>query len=542
MEAGALRGELDRAPRRRRTPSSAAARTAGRRPRAAPSRTRGRCAAGRRGSRRASASRCCTGDWRRASSRPVRARRGRGASASPRCSVDVRARVAEVRLERRVELDGVHARDALCEVAREDAESGADLEHDVARVERGEPFDHAEDVLVDEEVLAELLLRRDVHAGARSTRPRCGRSAVRARAGRRRAPARARRACASTYAGSLRCPRTGCGARYGASVSARIRSAGTCVAASRRSTAFGNDRVAGERDVPAALERSREHRAATRSSGGRRGPSKPSSAASVSASAARVWITTGFAVSTAIASMRAKSSRCASARRVVAEPVEPGLADGDRLRVVEQRAHLGDVGVRRVTGLVRVDAEDREDAVVRVGELDRAATAGGSRPDGEDPADTGLGRARDDVGGIVVERVEVRVRVDHRPSRASSSAAVSGGSLRKSGRGSLQLPARRKLARRPRARAALVVAGQHFVRRAVVLGDGRELERAAEVAVVAEQLVDGLRRERKERREERLQRVDGSGARRRGRSRRGRGRSSRAPTAPARRRTGSRAS
>ena len=69
-----------------------------------------------------------------------------------------------MRLERAVELDRVDVRDALGEVAREDAEAGADLEHDVVRAEVGETADHAEDVLVDEEVLAELLLRRDPHS------------------------------------------------------------------------------------------------------------------------------------------------------------------------------------------------------------------------------------------------------------------------------------------------------------------------------------------------------------------------------------------
>ena len=124
------------------------------------------------------------------------------------------------------------------------------------------------------------------------------------------------------------------------------------------------------------------------------------------------------------------------ARRVVAEPVEAGLADRDRLRMAEQLAHLGDVGVGRPAGLVRVNAEDGEDAVVRVGELEGAAAAGGRRADSEDAVDACFGGAGDDGCGIVVERVEVGVRVDHRPSRASSSSTVSGGSLRKSGRGS----------------------------------------------------------------------------------------------------------
>ena len=59
-----------------------------------------------------------------------------------------------------------------------------------------------------------------------------------------------------------------------------------------------------------------------------------------------------------------------------------------------------------------------------------------------------------------------------------------------------------------------------------VLLDLAELERAGEEAVVAEQLVETLRRERQERREERLQRVHGAERDIEDRRRRGRGRSS----------------
>jgi hypothetical protein len=68
-------------------------------------------------------------------------------------------RRAQLGLETAIELDRVHMGDAVCEVASEHAETGPDLEHDVVRLEPGQPADHAEDVLVDEEVLAELLLR-----------------------------------------------------------------------------------------------------------------------------------------------------------------------------------------------------------------------------------------------------------------------------------------------------------------------------------------------------------------------------------------------
>ncbi len=114
----------------------------------------------------------------------------------------------ETRLERTVELDGVDVPDALGQVAREDAEPGTDLEHDVVGVQVGEPTDHAENVLVDQEVLAELLLRLDHSENAAdalasicASRSRWPRSSARAAS------------VSTTLAGSFGLPRRGCGAR-----------------------------------------------------------------------------------------------------------------------------------------------------------------------------------------------------------------------------------------------------------------------------------------------------------------------------------------
>ena len=71
-------------------------------------------------------------------------------------------------------------------------------------------------------------------------------------------------------------------------------------------------------------------------------PSKPASAAAVSSSAARVWITAGLPVSAAIVEEPLEEPALRVVRRVVAEVVEADLADGDRLRMVEQLAELGD--------------------------------------------------------------------------------------------------------------------------------------------------------------------------------------------------------
>src|SRR5207244_2746728 len=78
-----------------------------------------------------------------------------------------RQALGEGGFERAVELNGVDLRDPLGQVGGEDAEPRADLEHDVLGTELREAADHAEEVLVDEEVLAELLLgRREPHGSA----------------------------------------------------------------------------------------------------------------------------------------------------------------------------------------------------------------------------------------------------------------------------------------------------------------------------------------------------------------------------------------
>src|SRR6185503_19925594 len=122
--------------------------------------------------------------------------------------------------------------DAPGEVAREPALPGPDLEDDVVRPELGEAADHLEDVRIAEEVLAVLLLHRPKHSSAFLSI--AGRSAA---SSEEVAWARAARVW-STYAGSLRFPRTGCGARYGQSVSTSNLSSGTWLAATRRSVAF----------------------------------------------------------------------------------------------------------------------------------------------------------------------------------------------------------------------------------------------------------------------------------------------------------------
>ena len=189
------------------------------------------------------------------------------ASASPQWS-SVRGIVAQARLEPPVDLDRVHVRDAVGEEAGEHAAARADLEHDVAGVERREPLDHAEDVLVDEEVLAEPLPRRDVH------RPKAA-SALAS-------------ICAASSAGLVVANARERGERVddvGGLVAAaadrlrrEVRAVGLDEEAVGRHAGGGRAEVvrlrvrhvAGERDVPACARAPARGAPATRSSGGRR--------------------------------------------------------------------------------------------------------------------------------------------------------------------------------------------------------------------------------------------------------------------------------
>ena len=101
---------------------------------------------------------------------------------------------------------------AVGEAAREDAEARPDLEHDVVSVELGQAFDHAEDVLVGEKVLAELLLRTDAHGQRNAAAALASIWAASSSGSSPRTSASAATVW-TTFAGSFGRPRTGCGAR-----------------------------------------------------------------------------------------------------------------------------------------------------------------------------------------------------------------------------------------------------------------------------------------------------------------------------------------
>ena len=281
--------------------------------------------------------------------------------------VDVGSRrqpLAERRLERAVELDRVDVRDAVGEIGGEDAEARADLEHAVLRRELGEAADHAEDVLVGEEVLAELLLRPHAHAAPGA-----------APAGRARLRRRLRERGGRVHAEDGGRVRVDAPLELVRVLAARLRERRERVddvgglarpAAARlgrevRAVGLGEDAVgrhlrrrlaqlrrlrvgdvAGERDVPAPLEREREQRRRREAVEDHGAREAGEDGRGVRVGGARVDHD-GLAVRLGEREQRLEEAELGVVRGVVPVVVEPGLADGDGLRMGEQLVELADV-------------------------------------------------------------------------------------------------------------------------------------------------------------------------------------------------------
>ena len=94
-------------------------------------------------------------------------------------------------------------------------------------------------------------------------------------------------------------------------------------------------------------------------------PACSRSAAKVSSSAARVWITSGSPSARGQLEVRLERAPLVLARRVVAVVVEPGLADRAHALVARPRARSARCRASlEAGGLVRVAADDRDDLVV----------------------------------------------------------------------------------------------------------------------------------------------------------------------------------
>ena len=111
--------------------------------------------------------------------------------------------------------------------------------------------------------------------------------------------------------------------------------------------------------------------------------------------------------------------------RAVAVEVEACPPDRGDALVRQQLGQPVDAAAR----LVGVNAEDRPDALVAGGELERGGPRRRARADGEDLRHARLTGAPDGAVGVVAH-VQVRVGVDHDPViRASSSSATPGSSF-----------------------------------------------------------------------------------------------------------------
>ena len=121
--------------------------------------------------------------------------------------------------------------------------------------------------------------------------------------------------------------------------------------------------------------------------------------------------------------------------------IEPDFANGDNPRVFGELTQLLEAIGRCFHGMIRMNPDDREDVRMRVGNGQCATASFDGRSDGDDPRDAGRVCALDELGRLLVARVEVRVRVGHAVAaasmRASSSATTrSGSSFAKRGAGS----------------------------------------------------------------------------------------------------------
>ena len=152
-------------------PSSAARRRSGPRPRAAPSRTTARATASRRATRRRSASRRCRAGSRRACPAAGSSAARSSCNASPKAMSTLRRPPSSSRSRGSSDRSTSTAWTCATRSARKRVRTprpGPTSRTTSSACERREPFDHAEDVLVGEEVLAVGLLRDDVHGSPKT--------------------------------------------------------------------------------------------------------------------------------------------------------------------------------------------------------------------------------------------------------------------------------------------------------------------------------------------------------------------------------------
>ena len=275
-----------------------------------------------------------------------------------------------MRLEPAVDLDGMNMPDAVGEVRGQNAETGPDLERHVGGVELGQPADHAEDVLVHEEVLAEIAVRRDGPASHGRANAALAFTAMRAASSSASSPRASASAATvwTTFAGSFGRPRSGWGEEVGAvglgedAVGRDVRGALTQVGRLRIRD------VPGKRDVVAALEGGLEERRRGEAVQDHRSLKAPQGRERVLVGRACVH-DDRLAELVGEPELPLEEAELGVVRRVVAEVIEAGLADGNGSLVREEVAQLTEPLGLVAPGFMRMNAERREDAWLCFGGL-----------------------------------------------------------------------------------------------------------------------------------------------------------------------------
>src|SRR5919198_2237842 len=183
--------------------------------------------------------------------------------------------------------------------------------------------------------------------------------------------------------------------------------------------------VAGERDVVAALERSREE-------SGRREAVENDDAVERGQRTRRFLVCGSRVDDHGLSELMREGElpleelELSLTRRVVAVEVEPGLAHGDRAFVRQKLAKLWKPRRFLAARLARVYPKRRVYTFVLVREAERRPTRLESRADRDDSRDTDVARASDERRGPVLGGVEVRVSIDHgRPPADAAEPVIS---------------------------------------------------------------------------------------------------------------------
>ncbi len=145
----------------------------------------------------------------------------------------------------------------------------------------------------------------------------------------------------------------------------------------------------------------------------------------MSASASRVWMTSGRSSSRASAIWPRKTRFGDLGRRVIVVVVEARLADADAFGMGGEAPHGGEVARRLSRRLVRMRADGEIDVVVSLRDLDQPLSRLDPRADGDHALDARRARARDDRVEFVGEvgKVEMAVAVDQ-PHGAGASGST----------------------------------------------------------------------------------------------------------------------